>query len=352
MPGSAASGENAADAIGWVGLDAPLELIEAAGLRPARIVADARSEAHAADPYGEGGGHPWMRALAAELIAAAPRLQRVVLCSTPSNELWLYNFILSLGLRREGGAFPPAELLNLSHEPRPSARRLNRLSLEALAQALGAEETAAIRDAIAGRNRVRAALRAIDARRHHDVGRISGVEARRLMDPADSLRSDDYLAWLAGQPAGEPAQGLPVIYSGPAVPSLDLYAALESAGLRIVGDDADAGSRAVGPDVPESADPLDAIADRYADRSPAPAGWPTADRVAWLTDLAASRGARAALFDLPSWSHPGAWDYPAERRALEAQGVVCLELPDGGPREIASWAAEVIPGLIAGFAHV
>ena len=161
-------------AVGWVGLDAPLELIEAAGLRPQRIVADARSEAHAVDPYGEGGGHPWMRAMAAELIEAAPTLERVVLCSTPVNELWLYNFILSLALRRESGLFPPAELLNLSHEARPSALRLNRSSLRMLAKSLAVTGEDAIRQAIARRNRVRAALRAIDGQALWRGGRISG----------------------------------------------------------------------------------------------------------------------------------------------------------------------------------
>ena len=106
MPGNAATSEPGAGAIGWVGLDAPLELIEAAGLRPERISADTLSTAGPADIYGEGGGHPWMRALASELMKAAPRLQQVVLCSTPVNELWLYNFILSLNLRREGVRFP------------------------------------------------------------------------------------------------------------------------------------------------------------------------------------------------------------------------------------------------------
>ena len=55
MPGNAATSESGAGAIGWVGLDAPLELIEAAGLRPERISADARSTAGLADAYGEGG---------------------------------------------------------------------------------------------------------------------------------------------------------------------------------------------------------------------------------------------------------------------------------------------------------
>jgi hypothetical protein len=351
MPASAATTEERG-AVGWVGLDAPLELIEAAGLRPQRIVADVRSEAYGVDPYGEGGGHPWMRALAAELIEAAPTLERVILCSTPVNELWLYNFILSLTLRRESGPFPPAELLNLSHEPRPSAHRLNRSSLQTLAQGLAVTDDDAIREAIARRNQVRAALRAIDALRHGQGGRISGSLARRLMDAADNLRSADYLAWLAGQTTGQSAPGLPVIYSGPAVPTLELYGALEAAGLRIVGDDADAGSRAIGPDTLETGDLLVAIASRYSARSPAPAGWSTADRVTWLTDLALSRGARAVLFDLPPWSHPAAWDYPAERSALEARGVVCIELPAAGPHEAASAASGALVNLIAEFAHV
>lgn len=339
-------------AVGWVGLDAPLELIEAAGLRPQRLVADVRSEVHTVDPYGEGGGHPWMRAMAAELIEAAPALERVVLCSTPVNELWLYNFILSLALRRESGPFPPADLLNLSHEPRPSAQRLNRASLQTLAESLAVTGEDAIREAIAQRNRVRAALRAIDGLRHGKAGHISGALARRRMDAADNLRSADYLAWIAAQAPGQPAPGLPVIYSGPGVPSLEVYDALEAAGLRIVGDDADAGSRAIGPDVAETGDPFAAIASRYRARSPAPAGWSTADRVAWLTDLALSRGARAVLFDLPPWSHPAAWDYPAERAALEAQGVVSIELPAAEPQEAASAASGALANLIAEFAHV
>ena len=308
MPNAASTSEDSPAVVGWVGLDAPIELIEAAARRPERIVAHPGSASGAADPYGEGGGHPWMRALASELMAAAPRLERVVLCSTPANELWLYNLILSLNLRREGGVFPPADLLNLSHEGRASAQKLNLSAMRTLAETLGAADEGALREAIVGRNRVRAAQRAIDARRHSNGGRISGLQARRLIDAADSLRSADYLAWLAAESPGEPSQGLPVIYSGPAAPSLELYAALEARGLRIVGDDADAGSRAIGPDVAETGDPIAAIAARYAARDPAPAGWPTADRIAYLSGMAAARGARAVLFDLPAWSHPAAWD--------------------------------------------
>lgn len=351
MGKASAPGEDRSPAIGWIGLDAPLELIEASGRRPQRLTAQVGLDDALASAYGEGGGHPWMRAMVARLAAAAPDLERVVLCSTPANELWLYNFLLSLTGRGEDADFPAADLLNLSHEPRASAERLNIQGLHGLAERLGASlETPALMAAIGSRNRVRAALRRIDAMRFAADGGISGVEARRLMDPADDMKSEDYLAWIEAQLARPLASGsgLPVIFSGPAVPALDLYGQLEAHGLRIVGDDADIGSRAIGPDVAENQKPFHALADRYRRRSPAPAGWPTAERVAWLLNMATTRRARAVLFDLPPWSHPAAWDYPTERRALEAQGIACIELTAGEPAAIADAASRAAYSLVTG----
>jgi benzoyl-CoA reductase/2-hydroxyglutaryl-CoA dehydratase subunit BcrC/BadD/HgdB len=273
-----------------------------------------------------------------------------VLCSTPVNELWLYNFLLSLGLRGEAGIFPAVSLLNLSHEGRPSAERFNIQALRDLAGTLGIA-AAALNDRIVARNQVRAWLRRIDAQRRSPVAGMSGTDARRLMDPADSLRSEHYLAWAAAQPEPAAQRGLPVIYSSPRVPSLELYEALEARGLRIVGDDTDAGSRAIGPDVSEQGDPLEALARRYAARAPAPAGWSTSARVDFVLDMARLRGAKAILFDLPAWSHPAAWDYPAERGVLEASGIVCVELSCGSPTDSAEAAFTHLAGLIRTEAH-
>ena len=351
MPGNTPAGSDLA--IGWIGLDAPLELIEAAGRTPRRIVPDFKRPPGPVSAYGEGGGHPWMRAVAAALLAEAPRLEGVVLCSMPVNELWLYNFILSLSLRGEAGAFPKAELLNISHERRPSAERLNLDALKGLARTLKVDAVA-LTDAIAGRNAVRAMLRRIDGLRTGARGGITGAVARRLMDPADSLPARDYLALADRLLAEAPpsAGGLPVILSSPTTPSLELYDALEARGLRIVGDDAEAGTRAIGPDVEAGDDPLAALARRYAGRDPAPAGWSTAERTAYLLDMAQSRGARAVLFDQPVWSHPTAWDYPAERQALESAGVACVVLLQGDESAVANAARDALEPVIAETADV
>lgn len=348
MRGVPASDHGPPRAIGWIGLDTPIELIEAAGCRPHRLVVDPGRPSPAAQAYGEGGGHPWMRAVISRLAQGKSELERVVLCSTPANELWIFNFLLSLERRGEAAGFPPATLLNFSHQERPSAARLNARSVKGLARTLGASE-AALGVAIAARNRVRAVLRLIDSQRYGSPTGLSGTDARRLMDPADSLQSEAYLGWAAGQPERPPAAGLPVIYSSPMSPPIDRYAALEARGMRIVGDDTDIGSRAIGPDTAEKSDGLEALAQRYAARDPAPAGWPTSARVDYLLSMARSRSARAVLFDLPAWEHPAAWDFPVQRQALEAAGIAWVRLPDSvnsDPASLAQAARDSLRAMI------
>ncbi len=333
-------------AIGWIGLDAPLELIEAAGCRPHRVGVDPQLE-ETAQAFGEGGGHPWMRAIVARLAQEKLELERVVCCSTPAHELWIFNFLLSLERRGEADAFPTATLLNLSHQGRPSAARLNLRSMGGLARTLDVKG-AALSKAIAARNRVRITLRQIDSQRYGSPSGLAGTDARRLMDQADNLRSDAYLAWATEQPRCLPVAGVPVIYSSPVIPPIERYAALEACGMRIVGDDTDAGSRAIGPDTAEEGDALEALAHRYAARDPAPAGWPTSARVDYLLSMARSRRARAVLFDLPAWEHPAAWDFPSQREALEATGIAWMQLPDtaGDPASVGQAARARLGTLI------
>jgi hypothetical protein len=296
-----------------------------------------------------------MRATAARVLAEAESLQRIVIGSTPVTGVWLYNFFLTLERGKGAPALPPLDLVNISHEDRPSAAQLNRDSVGGLVSRLEVSPDR-LQLAIRQRNAVRALQRRIEALRHGADPRLAGSAARALLDAADRMEAADYMGFaeegLARARSAAPIELCPVIYSGPGSPSLELYAALEAEGLTVAADDADFGSRAIGPDVDESADPVEALATRYARRSPAPAGWSTRRRVEWLTDLARSRGARAVVFDLPPWAHPPAWDFPAERRALEAMGVACIPIPQAEPAEAASAVAAALRSLQAGNAHV
>lgn len=320
--------------IAWIGLDVPVEILSAVGA-PFRLDADAASPPQGAAVFAEGGGHPWMRAVTGKLLAETRCLERLVIGATPVTGVWLYNFLLTLARGKDAPPLPPLDLVNLSHEDRPSAETFNRASLGRLASALGATMDA-VRAAIAERNAVRAMQRRIEALRHGPGRRLTGTQARRLLDAGDQTPAQAYLASAAEAvtSAGSttaPQDAVPVIYSGPGSPSLDLYAALEDRGVCVVGDDADYGTRAIGPDVAAEGDLISALAHRYASRTPAPAGWSTRARIDWLTELAVARGARAVIFDLPPWAHPAAWDFPAERRALQARGVACVLAPDGPP---------------------
>jgi hypothetical protein len=336
--------------VGWIGLDAPVEVLAAIG-SPFRVDTDPAGLAAKAAPFGEGGGHPWMRAVTARILALAPTLDRVVIGATPVNGVWLYNFFLTLERGPGAPALPPIELVNLAHDCRPSAAAMNLRSLVSLVDRLGAGPDA-LRDAITERNTVRGLQRRIEALRYGPAARLTGSAARRLLDAADRIEGSAYIvkaqaAWA--EPLSRPALDInPVIYSGPGSPSLDLYLALEHHGLSVVGDDADFGTRAIGPDVDVALPPAEGLARRYADRFPAPAGWTTAQRVEWLTGLARERGAEAVVFDIPAWSHPAAWDFPAERRALEALGIACIVAPPTAPAEAALAVADVFKSLKGG----
>ena len=92
-------------------------------------------------------------------------------------------------------------------------------------------------------------------------------------------------------------------------------------------DDQDHGARAIGPDVREDGDPLHAIVERYRRRRPASAGWSSAERAAWLAELALERAAQAVVFEIAAFDHPSGWDHPRERAALASAGVASVVLP-------------------------
>jgi benzoyl-CoA reductase/2-hydroxyglutaryl-CoA dehydratase subunit BcrC/BadD/HgdB len=189
----------------------------------------------------------------------------------------------------------------------------------------------ALREAVKARNQIRRKLRQVDALRRGPAPRLSGVQALQVFRAGFGLSSSDYSALLDdllnAAPSAKTVSGRPVIVSGSDVGGVALYEALEARGLRVVADDHDSGARAIGPLVDEANEPLAALAQRYANRDPAPAQWSTASRIDYLSALVRDTGAEAVIFDIPLFEHPAAWDYPAQRRALDEAGVAHVLLP-------------------------
>jgi len=354
-----------AKAAGWVGLDVPVEILEACGFSPIRVRADAAAPGAGADELGEGGGHPGMKAVAARLLdGVLEPLSCVAIGSTPVTGVWLYNLLLSLGEGRPGGARWPAVLVDVARQDAPSAQAHNLRVMRDFAARLGAVQDAAhgatpdigaLGASIRTRNVLRRGLRAVEALRCGPRPTLTGAKARLVLDAADLLPSREAAAlvevFLDGAKSLPAATGRPVIYSGTGGPALTLYQALESQGLCIVGDDQDFGSRAIGPDVAETGDPLAALAERYRRRSPASAGWSAKRRSDDLLSLARARRAEAVIFELAPFDHPAAWDQPKQAQAATAAGLKVILLPASAWRD-PEGAARQAASVVKGAAHV
>lgn len=314
-------------AIGWLGLDVPVELITAGGFVPVRLTADAARPGASADAYAEGLGHPLLRALTAQIIDLG--LKRVVLSSTPSWYGFLYAFLREA--KRMGAGFADVDI-HLFDLNRGKSHGLDSLRREAVAGLKAKVEEwsgvqvsdLALAGAIRAHNDWRLAANEMQARRER--GEISGAGFLALMQSGEAAPVEAQTVRLRaalGEPGAAPV-GRRVIYSGSQTPDAALYEQIEAGGVFIVGDDQDGGSRAIGPLVDAGDDLLDALARRYLARDPAPARWSLPERSRYVADLARRARAQAVLFNIAAWDHPPAWEYPALRDLLAAEGVESL----------------------------
>jgi hypothetical protein len=319
-------------AVGWVGLDTPLEILDAAGLRPVRLTAVLATSTPAADLFGEGGGHPLLRGLVDGLIEGPyASLDTVVISGAPVTGILLNQFLISLERMGASGGMPETVMVDLAHDDTPAVRRFNLHSLAGLQARFGNPGPGALREAIKGRNHIRKKLRQVEVLRRGPAPRLFGAQALQVFQAGFGLSPGGYGALLdsllSAAPSAAAVSGKPVIVSGSDIGGVALYEALEARGLRVVADDHDSGSRTIGPLVNEAEDPLAALAHRYAHRDAAPAQWTTASRVDYLLSLVRETGAEAVIFDIPPFEHPAAWDYPAQRQALDDAGIAHVLLP-------------------------
>jgi benzoyl-CoA reductase/2-hydroxyglutaryl-CoA dehydratase subunit BcrC/BadD/HgdB len=166
-----------------------------------------------------------------------------------------------------------------------------------------------------------------------DGRHLDGVRALQLYGGASGATRDGFNGrlreWLrtdALRTTTESAPAPRVLYSGTATDTVDFYAAMELAGLRIIDDDQDFGARAVGPIVDEHTPPLPALATALIGRAPSPAGWRHDARSAWLRQRIEDGRPEGVVFYNAAYDHPPAWEYPAQRALAESMGCACTLL--------------------------
>ncbi len=183
----------------------------------------------------------------------------------------------------------------------------------------------ALAGAIALYGRQYAAVREILRQRTAAVPRVTGCEALVILGAKDCMDKRRY-AELAERlaeavPFWPEAEGVKLFFSGSLQQDLRVYEPTEAAGFVICGEDHDAGTRAFERPIRTDLEPMKALVDSYMLRSPSAAKGLVKERTQALLENAEKTGAECVLFYTDAYDEAASWDFPSQRRALEARGV-------------------------------
>jgi benzoyl-CoA reductase subunit C len=189
-------------------------------------------------------------------------------------------------------------------------------------------DEAALRDAIKVCNENRKLLQEIARWRIESPPRLSGTDALQIIGSSMFMPKRDHnilLHQLLSQKNTLTTRGGARLFvEGNSLDNLNLYELVESCGATIIAEDSDWGNRYFDTLVDETADPLDAIVDRYQFKAPSPTKSTVQERVDYLSRQIAATKPDGVLFYILAGEHPAMWDYPEQRNAIRAMGIPTL----------------------------
>jgi hypothetical protein len=193
-------------------------------------------------------------------------------------------------------------------------------------------------EAVAACEENRRLLRQLAALRAPGAPRLSGVQALKIIGASMFLPRAEHSrllrAFLTGAEKSPPLPGVRLFMTGSAQDHANFYELVESRGAVVVGEDHDWGNRHLAGEIDLSAAPSDAIVDRYHLRQPGTNRSSVSARVTALVQQVRATSAQGVIFYILEKDDAPSWDFPEQRKALEALGVPVLLL-DRQPYQIA-----------------
>lgn len=315
--------------VGYVGNTVPVEAILAAGCVPVRI-APIEGDVAFADAYVESFSDTDVRLIFAMSCAGALDFLDLLVIPRSSESHHKLYLALREAVRTDVTAHGPRLwLYDILHTQRESSRDYGLARTRELLAVLGEigsrrPDDAALRAAIARTNRLRRSLQTLQQRRAD--GAVSGWEAQiatgatRFM--ALQTAQGELDDWLreAVQPR---CIGPRLLVKGCPLDHAELHRLVEQAGVRIVAEDDEWGTRAASPLIATDIDPLAAIFEHHWRDVPCPRTHTAAHR-AWFAQALDPARIDAVLFYLPPPDDLQGWDWPAQRAQVEAAGLPWL----------------------------
>lgn len=328
--------------VGYLSPHGPVELIEAGGMLAVRLDGGCLVETPRADEFVEDLFDPTVRATCERILnGEMDFLDAVVFPRTSDSVQRLYYYLCERRRASASASALPALLFyDLLLTPGRVSAEHSYASLLRLRDSLNRLaprpiDDAAVETAIdASEERRRLLQRCLDARRRAPPG-LTGVESQHLLAASRRLPPPHFIQFA--EQLAEALQGrvtatkaVRIVLAGNCPDTVELHAALEALGAIVVGDYHDRGEPAVGGGFDRGLPPLESITGRYRDIL-APRTFPSDPEA--LARFAKDVAAQGVVFLFFREEEVLSWDYPGQRRALDAAGMpsVCLA---GQPRRL------------------
>lgn len=323
---------NGGKVVGELGCDVPDELLIAAGMLPVRVYADPGKPLLQTDTYLEYAFDPVIRAQFEKLVDGTYGKQLDALAISNSTDviIRIYLYLRELKRTEPDKPVPPLDFIdwlftrNRLHQVRNEHTvSLFRETAEKWAGRPVTDED--IRKAAQVCNENRQALREMALLRRGNETRISGSEALVIIGSAFFMERSEHTRLVKAVTADAAAwpvlEGPRVFFTGSDQEDTKLYEMLEAAGAVIVGEDHNWGDRFYERDYNMEYSPVRAIVDRYMLREFSSKKAFVSQRIAALDREVRAANAEAVLFYTNIYEEAASWDYPGQKKALEARGI-------------------------------
>ncbi|MFH1646327.1 MAG: 2-hydroxyacyl-CoA dehydratase family protein [Chloroflexota bacterium] len=317
--------------VGWFCSYTPLEIIDAAGLHPYRIVPEPGRAMTRADSYIDRNCCPYVRTILGEALDGAyDFLDGLVVVNScdPMRRLydvWRYNI---------EGKF--IHLLDLPRIETESAVAYYRECLLGLVAALEDRfqvtiSDAALAKAIADRNRTRSLLRELYLA-NRESGHLPAAQLHGVVRAGTLLPQDDFagmLERLLDEVKNAPVEfkeGPRLLITGSIMDNPQIVEFIEECDARMVGDDLCNGTRQFWYEIEPDGDPLAALSRHYLGRTPCPRMKDAQRRFDHVLRMVDDFRADGVVFYTLKFCDPFLFDVPLLKEQLEQRGIPSLLL--------------------------
>lgn len=322
--------------VGCLGSDVPEELLIAAGILPVRVCGDPEANLEAADRYIERAFDPVVRSQFMRIVDGSYSYLDHLIISNSSDALVRVFYYLR-ELRRIEPSLPIPDLyffdfLHTRYRTsalynRDRARDLKRVVESWCGRPIAATDLA---EAIATCNENRRSLQELAAFRAPGAPRVSGVQALQVIGASMFLPREEHsrlLRTFLTEADENPAlPGIRLFVTGSVQDHVQFYELVESCGAVVVGEDHDWGTRHFAGEIDTAADPIDGIVDHYHLRQPSAHQATVSERVKALVEQVSAADAQGVIVFIYEADDAPSWDFPEQRKALEAAGIPMLLL--------------------------